>query len=83
MSNNNYQQSQRRNNNRQKSQPQPQLQLQSQPQHKQLQVTPIADLKAYMGGQIVELPPFAVEFPLVAEPPPEIDPDATVPTEPP
>lgn len=59
MSNNNYQQSQRRSNNRQKSQPQPRSQLQSQPQHNQLQVTPIADLKAYMGGQIVELPPFA------------------------
>ena len=59
MSNNNYQQSQRRNNN--KPQPQPQ----SQPQNKQLQVTPIADLKAYMGGQIVELPPFADGQPFV------------------
>lgn len=55
MSNNNYQQSQRRNNNKPQSQPQ----SQPQPQHKQLQVTPIEDLKAYMGGQIVELPLFA------------------------
>jgi hypothetical protein len=55
MSNKSYQQSQRRNNNQQNQQ-----------QHRQLQVTPIADLKAYMGGQIVELPPFAEGQPFVA-----------------
>lgn len=55
MSNKSYQQSQRRNNNQQKPQQ----------QHRQLQVTPIADLKAYMGGQIVELPPFAEGQPFV------------------
>lgn len=56
MSNKSYQQSQRRNNNQQNLQQQ---------QHRQLQVTSIADLKAYMGGQIVELPPFAEGQPFV------------------
>lgn len=57
MSNKNYQQQQRRNNGN-GSKPQQ--------QQKQLHVTPISDLKTYMGGQIVELPPFAEGQPFVA-----------------